>query len=318
LISEEAKKGKLKFQRVGMLIKTIALNPTKLSKLKVTFQRLNYLFIVGYLSKKAKGHNYEKVSLGGISTWKITTENSDPNKILLYFHGGAYVAGDARSYYPMMTHICKATDFTIYVPNYRLAPEHHYPSQLEDGIKSYKALINDLNLKPQQIAFGGDSAGGNLALVTLLKLKENNDDLPFAIFCLSPWADPLATGDTYNLEMCDKDAILGPIFKTAWTKYNSKAYLTYYVKDEDMDENNPYICPIKGDFTNSPPILIHVGTEELLLSDSRSMINALERDNVEYEYKEWDELWHVFQLESLIPEAQESFSLISKFLNKYI
>ena len=85
-----------------------------------------------------------------------------------------------------------------------------------------------------------------------------------------------------------------------------------------MDENNPYICPIKGDFTNSPPILIHVGTEELLLSDSRSMIKALERDNVEYEYKEWDELWHVFQLESLIPEAQESFSLISKFLNKYI
>ena len=121
-----------------------------------------------------------------------------------------------------------------------------------------------------------------------------------------------------NKWMCDKDAILGPIFKTAWTKYNSKAYLTYYVKDEDMDENNPYICPIKGDFTNSPPILIHVGTEELLLSDSRSMINALERDNVEYEYKEWDELWHVFQLESLIPEAQESFSLISKFLNKYI
>jgi len=70
LISEEAKKGKLKFQRVGMLIKTIALNPTKLSKLKVTFQRLNYLFIVGYLSKKSKGHNYEKVSLGGISTGK--------------------------------------------------------------------------------------------------------------------------------------------------------------------------------------------------------------------------------------------------------
>ena len=84
-----------------------------------------------------------------------------------------------------------------------------------------------------------------------------------------------------------------------------------------MDSENPYICPIKADFTESPPIMIHVGTDELLLSDSRSLITALERDGVTYEYKEWDELWHVFQMESYMPESRKSFELFSDFLNKH-
>ena len=73
---------------------------------------------------------------------------------------------------------------------------------------------------------------------------------------MSPWADPSASGETYNLDMCDKDPVLGPVFKKAWVKYNLEAYLTYYVKDEDMDPEDPLICPIKGDYNNSPPILI--------------------------------------------------------------
>ena len=85
-----------------------------------------------------------------------------------------------------------------------------------------------------------------------------------------------------------------------------------------MDENNPLICPIKGDFTDCPPIMIHVGEDELLLSDSRTLKKVFERDGVLHEYKEWDELWHVFQMESLIPEAKESFKMFGSFLNKYV
>ena len=318
MISKEAKKAKDKFTRLGFLISALALNPTELSKFKVYTQRMNFNFVVGKLIKKSKGSEFKKLKLGSINTWKITTPNSDPNKILLYFHGGAYVVGNPESYYPMMSHLSAATGFTIYVPDYKLAPEYHYPSQLEDGVTSYKALINELNYSPKQVAFAGDSAGGNLALVTLLKLKEEGIELPGAIACMSPWADPSASGETYNLDMCDKDPVLGPVFKKAWVKYNLEAYLTYYVKDEDMDPEDPLICPIKGDYNNSPPILIHVGTDELLLSDARNLKKALKRDNVIYEYKEWENLWHVFQMESLIPEAQESFQMIGKFLNKHI
>ena len=218
----------------------------------------------------------------------------------------------------MMSHLAEATGFTIYVPDYRLAPEHVYPSQLIDGCNSYKSLIEDYRYSPSQIAFGGDSAGGNLALATLLKLKEDGEALPSSVICMSPWADPAATGDTYNLETCEIDPVLGPTFKKVFLKYGLDSYLTYYVDDADMDENNPYICPIKGDFSNCPPIMIHVGKDELLLSDSQSLKKALERDGVDHEYKEWDELWHVFQMESMIPEAKESFKMFGDFLNKNV
>ena len=318
MLSKEAIKSKKKFKRVGWLIKSIALNPTKLSRMKVAFQRMNYEFIVGKLPKKSPGATFTKLDLGGISTYKVSTPNSDPEKILLYFHGGAYIAGSPAAYYPMMSHLAKATGFTIYVPDYRLAPEHFYPSQLEDGVTCFKSLINDFGYSPQQIAFGGDSAGGNLSLVTLLKLKEQGDSLPGAVVCMSPWADPAATGDTYTLDMCDKDPVLGPTFKRLYNHYGLDAYLTYYVKEEDMIKENPYICPINGDFTGSPPIMIHVGKDELLLSDARTLVKALERDEVTHEYREWDGLWHVFQMESYMPEAQESFDDFNNFLNKHI
>ena len=318
MLSKEAEKAKKKFQNLGTLINLLSLNPKKLSKPKIISQRLNFNFIVPRLAKKQDGVFHEEISLGNIRTWKVTSKNSDPKKILLYFHGGAYVVGNPEAYFPMMSYLAASTGFTIYVPDYRLAPEHHYPSQLEDGVSCFEALIKDFGYSPQQIAFGGDSAGGNLALVTLLKLKEKDKELPSAVICMSPWADPAATGDTYNAEMCDRDPVLGPTFKKVFQKYGLDAYLTYYVKDEDMDSENPYICPIKADFTGCPPIMIHVGTDELLLSDSRSLVTAFKRDGVEYEYKEWNELWHVFQMESYMPESRKSFELFSDFLNKHI
>ena len=318
MISNEAYKAKKKFKRLGFLISALAFNPKTLSKFKVITQRINFNIVVGKLIKKSEGSKYKEITLKGIKTWVVTTPNSDPDKILLYFHGGAYVVGNPKAYYPMMSHLAAATGFTIYVPDYKLSPEHQYPAQLIDGVDCYDSLIEDLNYSPKQIAIGGDSAGGNLALVTLLKLKELNKELPSAVICMSPWADPAATGDTYTVDMCDKDPVLGPVFKKAWVKYNLDAYLTYYVKDEDMNPDDPYICPIKGDFKNCPPMMIHVGTDELLVSDSRSLVKALDRDSVEHEYKEWEELWHDFQMESLIPEAQESFNMFGKFLNKYI
>jgi acetyl esterase/lipase len=318
LISSEAIKAKERFKRLGFLIRLISQNPTKLSSLKVSLQRANFNFIVGSLAKKAVGVNHSEVQLGDIKAWKVTAPNSDPEKILLYFHGGAYIVGNPQSYFPMMSHLAEATGFTIYVPDYRLAPEHVYPSQLIDGCNSYKSLIEDHGYSPNQIAFGGDSAGGNLALATLLKLKEDGQALPSAVICMSPWADPAATGDTYNLETCERDLVLGPTFKKVFLKYGLESYLTYYVDDADMDENNPLICPIKGDFTDCPPIMIHVGEDELLLSDSRTLKKVFERDGVLHEYKEWDELWHVFQMESLIPEAKESFKMFGSFLNKYV
>ena len=97
-----------------------------------------------------------------------------------------------------------------------------------------------------------------------------------------------------------------------------KSAIGYYVKKEDVDQSNPLICPINGDFSGCPPVMIQVGADELLLSDSRSMIKVFERDDVIHEYKEWEDLWHVFQIEAMLPESIESFKMFGNFLNKHI
>ena len=128
----------------------------------------------------------------------------------------------------MLTHLARETGFTIYIPDYRLAPEHYYPAQVEDGVASYEALINDLGYSPDQIAFGGDSAGGNMSLVTFLKLKELGKPTPGAIMCISPWADPAATGASYTKEMAEKDLLIGAIFKKMWGDYGLDGFGGYF------------------------------------------------------------------------------------------
>ena len=115
MISEEAKKAKDRFKRLGFFIRLISQNPTKLSSLKVRLQRANFDFIVGRLGNKAAGVSFTETKLGDVRAWKVSTPNSNPEKILLYFHGGAFIVGNPQSYYPMMSHLAEATGFTIYV-----------------------------------------------------------------------------------------------------------------------------------------------------------------------------------------------------------
>ena len=167
-----------------------------------------------------------------------------------------------------------------------------------------------------QIAIGGDSAGGNLALTTLLKLKEKNYELPACLALLSPWADPTSSGNSYTIEMANRDILLGTTFKQIW-KNNDNAY-DFFIDEKDMDESNPYIVPLKGDYKNCPPMLIQVGTEELLLSDSQTLKEVLERDECIHEYYEWEGMYHVFHLDARMPETIEAFNQIGNFLKKYI
>ena len=109
-----------------------------------------------------------------------------------------------------------------------------------------------------------------------------------------------------------------PSLRKCGGEYGLDGFGGYFVKEEDLDSENPYICPIKGDFTDCPPVMVQVGGDELLLSDARSLRTAFERDGVVHEYKEWEELWHVFQIESTLPESIESFKMFGAFLNKHI
>lgn len=272
--------------------------------------------LAGTINPKIKDTIKEEIFFGDIRTFKVSTPNSNPERILLYFHGGGYVLGSPESHYSLVSYLADITKTTVYVPDYRLGPENKFPAQLEDGVSCYDFLIDNLGYSPEQIAIAGDSAGGHLALITLLKLKETNKPLPSCLALLSPWTDPNGSGDTYTYEMAERDVLLGPMFKKIWDS-GDKLY-NFYLNDEDMDENNPYVVPYVGNYEDCPPIMIQVGTEECLLSDSIRLRDKLELDGCEHEYYEWEGMYHVFHIDVRIPETIQAFNQIGDFLKKYI
>ena len=315
MVSKQAKKSINRYKYAAFLLSAVYQSAHKTKKWRLNLFR-SIIDLQGVINPKVKNTKKEEIFLDGIRTLKITTPKSDPERILLYFHGGGFSFCSPESHYSLVSYLADITEMTVFVPDYRLGPENMFPAQLEDGLNSYLFLLNDMKYSSSQIAIGGDSAGGNLALTTLLKLKEKNYELPACLALLSPWADPTSSGSSYTIEMANRDILLGPTFKKIW-RNNDNAY-DFFVDEKDMDKTNPYIVPLNGDYKNCPPILIQVGTEELLLSDSQTLKDVLERDECIHEYYEWEGMYHVFHLDARMPETIKAFEQIGNFIEKYI
>ena len=315
MVSKQAKKSINRYKYAAFLLSAVYQSAHKTKKWRLNLFR-SIIDLQGVINPKVKNTKKEEIFLDGIRTLKITTPKSDPERILLYFHGGGFSFCSPESHYSLVSYLADITEMTVFVPDYRLGPENMFPSQLEDGLNSYLFLLNDMKYSSSQIAIAGDSAGGNLALTTLLKLKEKNYELPACLALLSPWADPTSSGSSYTIEMANRDILLGPTFKKIWSN-NDNAY-DFFIDEKDMDKTNPYIVPLNGDYKNCPPILIQVGTEELLLSDSQTLKDVLERDECIHEYYEWEGMYHVFHLDARMPETIKAFEQIGNFIEKYI
>ena len=315
MVSKQAKKSINRYKYAAFLLSAVYQSAHKTKKWRLNLFR-SIIDLQGVINPKVKNTKKEEIFLDGIRTLKITTPKSDPERILLYFHGGGFSFCSPESHYSLVSYLADITEMTVFVPDYRLGPENMFPAQLEDGLNSYLFLLNDMKYSSSQIAIAGDSAGGNLALTTLLKLKEKNYELPACLALLSPWADPTSSGSSYTIEMANRDILLGPTFKKIWSN-NDNAY-DFFIDEKDMDKTNPYIVPLNGDYKNCPPILIQVGTEELLLSDSQTLKDVLERDECIHEYYEWEGMYHVFHLDARMPETIKAFEQIGNFIEKYI
>lgn len=265
------------------------------------------LDLMASFPKIAKDIKIEKANIDGIQAEWITTPDIKRSNALLYLHGGAYIGGSIRNSREFCSRISRSAGVSVLNVDYRLAPEYPFPSALEDSINTYKWLLKT-GFLPENIIFGGDSAGGGLVIAAMVKLKDSRIKLPAAAFCLSPWVDLALKGET----METKESI-DPFV----TKEGLEMAVSYYLKNEDI--LNPLASPLYANLEGLPPLFIQVGTSELLLDDSIRLAQQAQNFGIEVQLKIWKDMIHVFSLlGNTIPEVQAANKEIIEFINLYL
>jgi acetyl esterase/lipase len=226
----------------------------------------------------------------------------------LYLHGGWYVFGSAATYRELIGRLSLATGMWVLAPDYRLAPEHPFPAAVDDAVAAYRWLLG-IGIEPGRIVIAGDSAGGGLAMATLVALSDAGDQLPAAAVLLSPAIDLTCSGDSYTSR-----ATSDPLF----TREQVVTLVAHYLAG--ADPTSPLASPIYADLAGLPPLLVHVGSDEVLLDDSTRLAERARAAGVEVDLKVWDGMWHGFQRFAgrEVVEAQDSIDLIGAFAKKHV
>lgn len=227
-----------------------------------------------------RGCQFEDTDLGGVPTLK-TSYGKQGNHAVLYFHGGAYIIGSPQTHKGMTGHLARCSGATIYTPDYRLAPEHPYPAALDDAMSAYQALLNE-GYSPDHIAIAGDSAGGGLSLALAMRLRDEQLPLPSSLTVFSPWTD------------LSQSALSSPATEAVIPQPWIDKAAQLYCGNEPV--NAPYISPIYGDLSGLPPILIQVGSDEILLNDSERLASKAREQGTPVRLEIYNSLWHVFQI----------------------
>lgn len=235
----------------------------------------------------------------------LECEYKNDRMVLLQLHGGGYIGGMRNAYrsfaglYSELGH-----GMSVLTADYRVAPEHPYPAALEDAISAYNWLIRK-GWQGQEIIVAGDSAGGGLAMALCMYLRNQNRELPAGIIAMSPWTDFTQSGASYH-DNYHRDPLFG---NTRDSLIFSKDYV------QDNDTTNPYISPLYGNFTGFPPMLIQVGSYEMLLSDSELVAEKAKRAGVKVRLSVYEGMFHVFQMALLmLPESKKAWQEAGRFL----
>jgi acetyl esterase/lipase len=243
--------------------------------------------------------------LGGVPGERLEGRTSG-DIVLLYLHGGGYFGCSAETHRSITVYFA-LHGFRVFAPDYRLAPENRFPAAVEDAVAYYRALLSAGYL-PQNIVVAGESAGGGLALSLMLSLRAAGVPLPAAAALFSPWTDLAATGDSIrtNTRRC-------AMFEGAGVVFSAGYYLG------DTDPRNPLASPLYADLCGLPPLLIHVGADEVLLDDSTRLAERARAAGVLVDLKIWPVVPHAWQLvPHLVPEARQSLRESGAFLRAQV
>ena len=229
-----------------------------------------------------------------------------PGRVVLYLHGGGYVIGSPRSHRHLAAAIAGAAEASALLLDYRLAPEHPFPAAVEDATAAYRWLL-DQAIAPEHIVIAGDSAGGGLTVATLLALREARVPLPAGGVCISPWVDLTCGGASYVTK-----AEADPIVRRAGVEQMAQAYLGA------TPARTPLASPLFADLRGLPPLLIHVGTDEVLLDDAVQLADRAKAAGVDATLEVYDHMIHVWHwFLPMLDEAQTAVDGIGRFVRRH-
>jgi monoterpene epsilon-lactone hydrolase len=247
-----------------------------------------------------------EVDAGGVPAYWLSPPGADPGRTLVYVHGGGYSLGSLRSHGELAARLGRAAGMRVLFPEYRLAPEHPFPAAVED-MQAVWRWLRDQGVPAGSVALAGDSAGGTLSLGLLLALRDAGEDLPAAAVVLSPATDLTVSGASAD-ERADED----PIFTPDMIRGIAAGYLA------GADPRTPLASPLFGEFKGLPPLLVQVGTAEVLLSDSERLAEAAVAAGVDVTLRVGEGLPHVYAIMAGTPEAAEATREIARFLGTHV
>jgi epsilon-lactone hydrolase len=237
----------------------------------------------------------------------VRVPTSHEDRVIMYLHGGAFCMGSPMSHRNLVGYLCARGQARALSLDYPLAPEHPFPAALKAALAGYRFLLAS-GVPPARIAFAGDSAGANIVLATLIVLRDAGEPLPAAAVCISPPTDFTGTSESLVTR-----ARLDPVIKLELVAPLCRAYVGAVRPDD------PRVSPLCGDLHGLPPLLIHVGSNEILYDDSLRLAKKAQDSGVDVNLEVGPELWHVWHAAvPYVPESREAVKRIGNFLKERI
>lgn len=249
----------------------------------------------------------EPAQADGVPVEWVVAPGASEDRVILYLHGGGYAIGSLTTHRELVSRLSRAAGARALSVGYRLAPEHPHPAALEDSMAAYRWLLAG-GTDPARIAIGGDSAGGGLAIATLAALRDAGEPLPGAAVCLSPWVDLEGTGESMTA-----NAEIDPVVEPERIEMMAKLYLG------DLPPRTPLASPLYADLSGLPPMLIQVGTAEVLLDDSTRLAERARAQGVDIVLEPWEDMIHVWPFfAAMLPEGRQAIERIGEFIRRHI